>query len=1839
MKPGVTRSVKSEVLAVSQQRFPAVCSWLVLPHVFIMLVVGTPVSVWGLDVPPDGPEQMPVVYVKGYIDDGTGWARDALYLIEDNEAPISYKVARHYIWGPQNSAAQIFSRAGIPNWGLQWWSTNLDGGFARPDSTAEEGFAFLQTADELLAGTNWLLGTWTAQNRPIPSAMEILTTKHLDVNDLLLLPIELPLEQEIAKLTLAASLPITNTYNDAGRIAPRAKDFLELLRRERRPGGNLEHWRQINVITHSMGSLITRATLSLAEDASREDSEFVANVIYNAPPFGGSTMAYLGEFYFGPSEFTSAQFADPMFNRMWEESFGTAADAVTTASKFMDLQLQLLLRPIGFDVVQFKEQLPPFAEEALAVLENVPLGNFAGPVDLANTPVGDAIAFAMSVVRPILATLTGKDGRPGVSDLTPAGGIRHLTDYTTNSDVKQFVTIGRTGFGIQLFPPDAAAIAADPSIINQPGALVRQDDDTAVAVGSARLLTQTDTFGPRMDLLGEFTNSHPEMIYGLMRVMMPAWLETFLAAPTTLHLEGFAQAVDSQTRSYLVDSASRFSFRSRQVSRQIEIPPLPLLPGFSRTITVDAVSHQYRVVAVDLPDRPPSDWVDLAPGQRVNFGEVVATNQLQNIPFVLEWRSINARGGREMIRSARFVVAGDAPQVVNLTIQTPSQDEVHRNARNVLVSARAVRPETAALIAERFSVQNPLLEAIQARPEASWVVRDQSTKALTAVFDSVGSVEFGWGDPHFVAPTRRDGVNALVLPLADLPEGPNTLYFETIREITVGGSAVVRRGPRQQVHIQVDNTPPAIQFLGQVNHPTGRVVGPRTPLRFTVEDIGSNGGTGRMSVPGHPRSPISANRSFSLGETDLRDSMDLAGIVGLPVELTVTASDVVGNEIVETINVFYDIGPPEIEVTELVGALLVQPDSYVATLPEVTLAVAIDDAATGVLDPVVQIGSSSEASSGVRPLQSGFVAGRPNDFGATIPLAPGENIVVVSARDFGDNVCTRVLRIRYAPELSDLQPIDLLSPRLDLPAFFDPQGQPVRPIAGDIESVVSDYHGDVFAFASFGNQFVGGDTRGDDSNRDRDVFVWREGRISRGSSGPDGEQLDGDSDHPALSGNGRFLVFRSDAPEVVPEVVGGRFELYLKDLESGRVALISRATNGSPSNVGGADSYIGSALTFSGRYVFYASRATNLASGVSDLNNNLDIFVTDLDPDESGDYFDGPYLTRLLSVQDGDPSRAANGRSQLPSVTRDGRYLLFLSGANDIHPQAASNSLNVNNAVRLRFNGNETDGLDFGSPAVFPVNRAHAFSAPDPPTLTSSGVDRAKISPLNHVSLFSTRSNLVNSGDTNSQSLGRDVYLTLGGETSPYIAWTSRSTDSGQSSGTISTVVPVDIAEHLGDPNFWKVAWVSTHNNVQPDDGNNVADLFIRVNDDGSARDDLRVINWISNSLPSNAPVQRGGLTPDGRYAWWVSTQSYLAPYSTSGPANLFRRRLDPIQPTELTVQIVGSGAGLVRRSIEGTPLASNRFQYGDPDRLVLQAVPEPGSRFINWEGVDRTEGERAFVSMSRSRTVRAIFETAAPPSGATAVITTTENQPSTGVAPEVDVPGVQALSVRLVSNPAHGRAEVRNNLLFYSPRTDFHGADSFLFQVTNEFGQELAVPGTATVTVLPVNQAPVTALLYIAATMNSEEPARLPAVDDPDPGEAFGYTILSQPANGTVTVDTDGLGYTPNPGFVGSDTFTYIVRDSAGNSLSAIATVEVRHPLPADPGLLRSPGIADGRFRLPIQTEAGQEYLIEYKDSLNDPIWRHRARLIGSGGLDAFEETVPPARKRFFRVRATPLP
>lgn len=154
---------------------------------------------------------------------------------------------------------------------------------------------------------------------------------------------------------------------------------------------------------------------------------------------------------------------------------------------------------------------------------------------------------------------------------------------------------------------------------------------------------------------------------------------------------------------------------------------------------------------------------------------------------------------------------------------------------------------------------------------------------------------------------------------------------------------------------------------------------------------------------------------------------------------------------------------------------------------------------------------------------------------------------------------------------------------------------------------------------------------------------------------------------------------------------------------------------------------------------------------------------------------------------------------------------------------------------------------------------------------------------------------------------------------------------------------------------------------------------------------------------------------------------------------------------------------------------------------------------------------------------------------------------------------GIAPLSYRVVSQPYHGTLSGNAPNLVYTPFPNFDGSDSFTYQVIESGG---AVSGIGTVSLFPkgVNDAPVAS----NQTFNILQDAPVlwtPSAMDVD-SPTLSFRVVTGPANGTVAFDTtkNGWYYTPTPGFVGSDSFTYVANDGSLDSAPATVSISVAH-------------------------------------------------------------------------------
>ncbi len=155
-------------------------------------------------------------------------------------------------------------------------------------------------------------------------------------------------------------------------------------------------------------------------------------------------------------------------------------------------------------------------------------------------------------------------------------------------------------------------------------------------------------------------------------------------------------------------------------------------------------------------------------------------------------------------------------------------------------------------------------------------------------------------------------------------------------------------------------------------------------------------------------------------------------------------------------------------------------------------------------------------------------------------------------------------------------------------------------------------------------------------------------RISTNVQGLEGNA---DSDDPSITPDGRLVVFASDASNLVPQDTNSHEDVFLRDRATGEVQLLSRdLATGTP---GDADSSR-PRISADGRFVCFESDATDLVPG--DTNGEFDVFRVEI---QTG---------AILRVSVSSVGAEGNAYSNISSISADGRYVAFQSGADNLVP-------------------------------------------------------------------------------------------------------------------------------------------------------------------------------------------------------------------------------------------------------------------------------------------------------------------------------------------------------------------------------------------------------------------------------------------------------------------------------------------------------------------------------------------------------------------------------------------
>ena len=308
------------------------------------------------------------------------------------------------------------------------------------------------------------------------------------------------------------------------------------------------------------------------------------------------------------------------------------------------------------------------------------------------------------------------------------------------------------------------------------------------------------------------------------------------------------------------------------------------------------------------------------------------------------------------------------------------------------------------------------------------------------------------------------------------------------------------------------------------------------------------------------------------------------------------------------------------------------------------------------------------------------------------------------------------------------------------------------------------------------------------------------------------------STSPAVSADGRYVVFVSRASNLVLNDTNGVDDIFVRDTQMGTTTRVSVSSSGTQSN--GTSSRPD--ISADGRYVVFLSTADNLVAG--DTNGLVDVFVHDL---TTGD-------TIGISKNPGSEQLDGATAAVTPSISGDGHYVAYTSGLSPYY------------YIYIR------DLLDQTTSAV----GSPAYSSLD---LSADG----------HYLAFDSRADIV-AEDNNSED---DVYVYDRTTTDLTLA-------SVKSDGTIGNFNSSGGVSISSDGRY--VAFVSFATNLTGEATSDFdTDILVHDRQTGTT---FAVSNPAASIGSSSMPTISG----DGRYIAFYATVSNLVPDDSNGVGDIF---------------------------------------------------------------------------------------------------------------------------------------------------------------------------------------------------------------------------------------------------------------------------------------------------------------------------------------------------------------
>ncbi len=267
--------------------------------------------------------------------------------------------------------------------------------------------------------------------------------------------------------------------------------------------------------------------------------------------------------------------------------------------------------------------------------------------------------------------------------------------------------------------------------------------------------------------------------------------------------------------------------------------------------------------------------------------------------------------------------------------------------------------------------------------------------------------------------------------------------------------------------------------------------------------------------------------------------------------------------------------------------------------------------------------------------------------------------------------------------------------------------------------------------------------------------------------------------------------------------------------------------------------------------------------------------------------------------------------------------------------------------------------------------------------------------------------------------------------------------------------------------------------------------------------------------------------------------------------------------PTSNNPSVSGAEDTVITGAITASDVEGDTLSYqvsSDPAHGQVTVASDGSFSYTPTANYNGTDSFTVLVSDGQGGTTTSTVSVSITPlndAPATQNVTASgaEDTAITGQVTASDVDG-NPLSYTKGSDPTHGSVTVQANGSFsYTPAANYNGTDSFTVTVTD--GQGGSATSTVSITVTAINDAPVSSNVALSGAEDTTLTGQITGSDVD--GDTLNYAQGSNPAHGSVTVQTDGrFSYTPAANFSGSDSFTVTVSDGQGGSTTSTVSITV---------------------------------------------------------------------------------